>query len=464
MTRVLYMWERVRASLWFVPAWMSLAAAALALVSGRLDETLASQGESLRFVYPGDRDGARALLSTVAGSMITVAGVTFSVTIVALSLASSQFGPRLLLNFMRDRGNQLVLGTFIATFVFCLLALGQGGRDPEAVPAISATVGLALAIASLAVLIYFIHHVSSSIRAEQVIDVVARDLAHAVDRLFPRADAGDRGTDAATLPEPEFRDAPAVSAPWDGYVQTVDEGCLVSIAAEEDLVLKTLRRPGHFVVEGEPLVLAAGRQEIPQPVTERIQGCFILGRQRTHDQDPEYRIHQLVEVAVRALSPGVNDPYTALSCVDWLGAVLSKVGDRRFRGPQRLDSGGSLRLIVDSITFEGMLAAAFNQIRQCAQVTAAVSIRMLETLAQIGRCAIDEGRRTAVRAQADMVFHGAQPEKLQECDRRDLESRYRAVIDELEKPIAHPIHAAREAIPAARPANAAGAAIGRLSR
>jgi len=441
IARLLHLWERVRSSLWFVPTAMSLAAAALALVAGRLDAVAAASDAPLPFLYPGDRAGARILLSTVAGSMITVAGVTFSMTVVALSLASSQFGPRLIVNFMRDRGNQLVLGTFIATFLFCLLALGQGGSDPAAVPAVSATVGLLLAVASLAVLIYFIHHISSSMHAEQIVDGVSRELERALECLLPPASdeetSGDPDERAGepengAVPTPDFAGAPAVAAPWSGYIQRLNEEGLVAIAVEEDVVVRALRRPGHFVVEGEPLARVAGAQEIPPELGARIQGCFLGGRQRSREQDPEYSIRQLVEVAVRALSSSVNDPYTALTCVDWLGAVLCKVARHPLRPPQRFGPEGKLRLLVDPVTFEGMLATAFDQIRQFARTIPSVSMRLLEALARLAANAADADRRAAVRTQADMVYHGALDEGLQECDREDLEARYRAVIEAVE--------------------------------
>jgi nucleotide-binding universal stress UspA family protein len=217
IVRLRYVWERIRSSLWFVPAWMSVAAAALALVSGQLDEALASTGATPWFVYGGDRDGARALLSTVAGSRITVAGVTFSVTVVALSLASSQFGPRLLLNFMRDRGNQLVLGTFIATFVFCLLV----------------------------VLIYFIHHVSSSIRAEQVIDVVARDLQQAD---ISGADEERMARARATLQQ--FTRRCSASAPCETTVtlgRPADAIAAVADHRHAGLIVMALAGSGHWL-------------------------------------------------------------------------------------------------------------------------------------------------------------------------------------------------------------------------
>lgn len=433
--RLQNLWGRVRGSLWFIPAWMTLAGGILAWLAVGLDAIVAATEvpEPIPFLYPGDREGARTLLATVAGSMITVAGVTFSVTVVALSLASSQFGPRLLTNFMRDRGNQLVLGTFIATFLFCLIALGSGGRDPEAGPSVSASLGLLLAVTSLGVLIYFIHHVASSIRAERVIDGVARELERAVERLFPREDDGEENAVEIADPGPDPPGSARVGAGSSGYIQGVDEAALVAVAEAEDVVLRALKRPGHFVVEGEALVVVRGREDLAPELAERIRRAFLLGRQRTQEQDPEYGIHQLVEVAVRALSPGVNDPYTAVSCVDWLGAVLCRIASSPLRPPRRTGSDGRLRLIVDPLTFAGMLAAAFNQIRQCAQTMPAVSIRILETLATVAERTGEAERLAAVRAQGDMVFHGAIASGMQECDRQDVEARYRTLQETLER-------------------------------
>lgn len=434
-TRLAHLWERTRSSLWFVPTVMSLASVGLAVAAARADRALqaAAGGPWARWLDPGSAEGARTLLATVAGSMMTVAGVTFSVTVVALSLASSQFGPRLLVNFMRDRGNQLVLGTFIATFLFCLVALAAGSLagDPG-VPAVSAALGLAFAVASIGVLIFFIHHVSSSIHAERVVEVVARELEAAIDRIFPPDRDEETVADGEAPPEePDPASAAHVSAPAAGYIQAVDELSLIAMAEEAGLVLRALRRPGHFVVEGEPLLVALGGGEIPPALARRLAARFIVGRHRSQEQDPEYGIHQLVEVAVRALSPGVNDPYTAVSCVDWLGAILCRIAGRPLRAPTRRDGEGRPRLVVDPVTFEGVLAAAFNQIRQCAGSTPAVSMRILESLARVARHLDQADRREAVRAQVEMVFHAAAAGPLQECDRRDLEARHRQALEAL---------------------------------
>lgn len=258
--------ESIRPSLWFLPLCLSIAAAVLATVSVRLDALVATSEKTWlqALLYQGDLQGARTLLGTVANSMITVAGVTFSITIVALSLASSQFGPRLLANFMRDRGNQLVLGTFISTFLFCLLALGHG-RDPSqqaVVPAVTATVAVLLAVVSMAVLIYFIHHVASSIRAEYVVETVARDLDVAMDRLLAKADDEVDEDEEKETDECGDAEGATVDACVDGFVQAIDGDGLLRVAETEDLVLRSLRRAGHFIVEGQPLVMVVGAEEI----------------------------------------------------------------------------------------------------------------------------------------------------------------------------------------------------------
>jgi uncharacterized membrane protein len=187
-TKLLKLWDSLRATFWLVPTLMAIMAIGLSFAMVALDEAVGNRVlEKVGWVWAGGPEGARGLLSTVAGSMITVAGVVFSITIVALSLASSQYGPRLLRNFVRDKGNQIVLGSFIATFVYCLLVLRtvRGDDGAHFVPAIAITLGMVLTLASLGVLIYFIHHVSISIQAATIIGLVSHELNEVIERLFP---------------------------------------------------------------------------------------------------------------------------------------------------------------------------------------------------------------------------------------------------------------------------------------
>lgn len=424
-TWYVFVWERIRGSLWFLPALMSLAAAALALLSAWLDQAVMESGATYEFLYRGEPEGARTLLSTLAGSMITVAGVSFSVTMVALSLTSSQFGPRLLVNFMRDRGNQSVLGAFIGTFVFCLIALGSPVHGSERYVSVSASVALLLSGVSLMLLIYFIHHVATSMQADHVIDGVARDLERSLERVFPDAEAA-----------PSVADVPSgdadhlVPAPCAGYLQGVDDARLLRIAAEQDLCLRVVRRAGHFVASGAPLVEVLG-EPLTDETVQRICGAFIIGGWRTADQDPEYGIHQLVEIAVRALSAGINDPFTAVTCVDRLGGVLAGVAQRPARPPVLRDADDTPRVWFDPIDFEGVLDAAFDQIRQCARTMPAVAIRLLEALAHIARSTCDEDRRRLLQVQARLVVDGCDDDWLAH-DQEALQRRFRHFSEALD--------------------------------
>jgi uncharacterized membrane protein len=417
--------------MWLIPAVMSAVASALAFAARQLDSAIAASSfEWLGWLlYHGNVDGARTLLSTVAGSMITVTGVTFSVTMVALSLASSQFGPRLLLNFMRDRGNQLVLGTFISTFLYCLVALGIGGEQETLASGVSASLGLILALTSIGSLIYFIHHVASTIRAEHIVDVVARDVESAIDRILMEHDEDQsQGYNGRADVRVDMSGGGIVTAFKSGYIQGIDEPGLLSVSTSVDVLIKLLRRPGHFVIKGQPLASVLPASQLTSKVTSLIQQYFIIGRNRTDDQDPEYGIRQLVEVAVRALSPGINDPHTAILCVDWLSSVLHSVAKGRIRSPFCYDQDGTLRLICDPITFEGLVGASFDQIRQCSYSTPPVSIRIMEALASIARSVVDPIQAAVLTRQADALLAGAIDAGLQKVDQMELEDRYRSLV------------------------------------
>jgi len=408
-TRARHAWEALSSSYWFVPMLMLASAAAMSAGMLALDRWLGDREAGVPGAYTGGSDGARLLLSTVASSVITVAGVVFSITIAALTQASTQFGPRLLRNFMRDRGNQVVLGTFVATFLYCLLVLRTiRGEDYEGfVPHVAVTVGVATAIASLCVLVYFVHHVSSSLQAPQVIARVAEELREAIDRLCPRVeDRGSqprdtRGDDRAPPTSPDA--SRCIGAAEGGYIQAIDVDDLVEIARQHALVLRVLRRPGHFVARGEPVVLVSPTARIDDPCRDAVRAAFIVGTSRTAEQDLEFAIEQLVEIAVRSLSAGVNDPTTAMTCVDWLADSLARLAEAELPRTHHYDEDGDLRAILDVPTFDGIVGAAFDQIRQYGRASVPVTMRLLEAIGRIAPAATPE-QRAALRQQADMIL------------------------------------------------------------
>ncbi|MHB8808670.1 MAG: DUF2254 domain-containing protein [Desulfobulbaceae bacterium] len=357
--QVFKIWDRVRSSFWFLPAVMAGGAMVLAFATVALDKSVTdwlTLNWSLTFT--GGAEGASSLLGAIAGSMITIAGVVFSMTLVALSLASSQLGPRLLGNFMRDTTTQMVLGTFVATFLYCLLVLRTIRRAEEIafVPHLSVTLGVLLAVVSVGVLIYFIHHVSVSIQANEIVARVGTELIEGIERLFPETIGRGAPRIPTEPPDAGFldrfgREARPIGSAGDGYLQFIDGDALLALAMQEDVVIRLERRPGHYVVAGRPLVLIWPGDRVTGQLMDRVNSAFALGNQRTSVQDIEFTVNQLVEIAVRALSPGVNDPFTAMTCVDHLGSALCRLAQRDLPSPYRHDTQDQLRVITPVFTF-----------------------------------------------------------------------------------------------------------------
>lgn len=433
-TRVIHAWKALNSSLWFIPGIMTALAIGLSFTTVPLDGAMKERfAEKVDWLWAGGPEGAREILSAIATSMITVAGVVFSITVVVLTLASSQFGPRLLRSFMRDRGNQIVLGTFIATFTYCLLVLrtvrGENGGD-EFAPYISVTVAILLALASLGVLIYFIHHVSRTIQAPIVIAKVAEDLLRGVERIFPEklGEGGDNAETQLHVPPDLERDGWKVPSRASGYLQAIDNAGLLEVATERDLVIQLMYRPGRFIMEGSVLALVWPRRTGDEPVADKINEFFILGPERTEEQDVEFIFNQLAEIAVRALSPSINDPFTALACVDHLGAGLSRVAGRRIPSPLRYDKARQLRVIACGPTFDDFANVAFDPIRHYGRSSAPVMIGLLERLAALVHYVRrNEDRRTVLR-HAALAKHASSHGLVEEVDRLAVEERYQKVL------------------------------------
>lgn len=422
--------DALRSSLWFVPTLMVIGAVGLAFLMPQLDRgALGSQDGSLKWLWGGGLESTRGVLTVLAGSIITVASVTYSITITALTLASAQYGPRLLRSFMKDKANQIVLGSFIATFLYCVLILRVVVESPEGpfIPHLSVAMALLLAVLNLGLLIFFIHHASNSIRVEELVASVAREFFQTIDELYPE-EVGEGA--APTEPfQSEFKTSHGfeeggceVASAEDGYIQAIETDLLMQQAVENDLVLWLKRRPGDFVAQGTTLLVV---NPPGTPEQRRVlRDTFVMGINRTPIQDPEFCINQLVEVAVRALSPGINDPFTAISCINWLGAGLMRLAGRKIPSDFRQDSQGKVRMIAHGSTFPGMSDAAFHQIRQYGAKSVAVCIHLLETLTNIaGNIRREEDRESLLR-HADQIFQDAQKAIGSRNDLAAVEARY----------------------------------------
>lgn len=363
VARLFSIWELLRGSFWFLPSLMAAGAVLLSFGVVHLDAAIAEDSYgNFEFLYLFGPEGARAILSAVATSMITVAGLTFSITMLTLQLASSQFGPRLLRNFMRDRGNQVVLGTFISTFVYCLLVLRtvKGVEGASFVPHLAVAIGVVLAVAGLAVLIYFIHHTATSIRIETLLASLADETAATIDRLFPDQLGDEKPETDGALPD--FNRAHVIPAKASGYVQSVNNDALLRIAVEKDLIVDVVARPGTFVTERDPLLRVLATTPADEENLAALRSTLIVGIERTPYQDLEFSIRRIVEIAQRALSPGINDPTTALYCIDRLREAFVRLAERRTPSSCRHDDEGRLRIVAEPVSFEAVTVGAVGAV------------------------------------------------------------------------------------------------------
>jgi uncharacterized membrane protein len=360
---------------------------------------------------------AQVVLGTVAGSMITVVTSVYSILLVALSLASMQFSTRIVIGYLRDRVSQLALGACIGTFAFSLIVLRTVRTGDDAfVPPIAMSLAPVLALSALAVVVYFIHHVALGIQANHIVDRIAGETEHVIDAVFPST-SGPRV--AAPPPLPPSSDVVTVTAVGSGYIQLVDMAGLAAIAGE-GLTIHLTRAMGAFVAAGAPLYSVSPSSALTSARRAQLLACIDLGPVRTMQDDAEYGFRQIVDIALKALSPAVNDPSTAATCLDHLGRLLIRVAARS--GPVDHIVVGAGRVTVPTTSMVLLVDLAFEQIRQYARTDLAVSLRLLRVIAEVAAVSADTAVLATLAVHATRVEHtiraGFADEQLDEMERR----------------------------------------------
>lgn len=418
-TRIRAWLETLGDLFWIRPALIVLGCVALAQIGVWLETAhiagYDASSPDQNWGYSGGAEGARALLSAVASSTIGVAGTTFSITIAALTLASGQMGPRLLRNFTRDARNQVVLGIFLGTFAYALMVLRTVRTVQESpfVPHLAITGAMVLALLSLATLVWFVHHIAASINVETVVDAVYSDLCKAV--------AARTRDEADTVRPSNLPAGTQVTLPNGGYLQAVDAEALADWAHAHGVAVVLRVRPGDFVPSRYPVAFLSADIDDAEATLTR---ALTFGRRPAALQDLEYSIRQLVEVAVRALSPGINDPFTAGSVVDHLGDALCRTASRD------LPTGTVVRerrvVLVHPVTdYDGLCDAIFHMIRQNAAGSIHVLGRMLDVLARVAEVERLTDRSAELSRHADLVVAAGRRDVADPSDLADLEDRYR---------------------------------------
>lgn len=417
-------WDRLHTSLWFVPVVMSLGAMVLALGGLQVRLGFGSDGTRIWWLHQGNGSDARSLLTGLMSSMITMASLVISITMVVLTLAAGQLGPRLIRSFMADGRTQAVLGFFIATIVYLLVLLStlDGKLQEGQVPHLAVTAGVALVLLCVFTLLFYVHHLARSIVADTVVARVGRDLDRAIRAQMPQGEVP----------------APAWTAPHDlagtcglergGYVQLMDFDALARVAAERDAVLELLCRPGHHLLGGGLHLRVWPAEAADAEMTEALRSAAMMGEESTASEDVEFAARQLVEIALRALSPGINDPYTAVAVIDRLGEAMAVA--MTLPEPRRVwvDETGRPRLYAPVPGFESLIDVAFNQIRQAATRSPAVLMRLLEKLGQLAEQARNGTQRRSIGRHVGMVADAGRAAIAEPHDLEALELRYTAAM------------------------------------
>ncbi|MEO7521932.1 MAG: DUF2254 domain-containing protein [Gemmatimonas sp.] len=405
-------------------------------------------------VFGASADSSRALLSAIAGAMITVAGLTFSLTMVAVTQASTQYTSRILRNFMRDRKNQTVLGIYVGMFAYCILVVRtiRSGNEGQFLPSLAVVLGIALAIGSVGMLLFFVHHIADALQASTIIHRITSETLVAVERAFPasvgepaagetrdNAGSGDTGSDRAASSALPDGNADAtwqpVGALITGYVQSVDSDGVLALAESLDVVVRLVPAVGDFVIEGHPVAWVAPTRaqahgvQITGTAQRDVARTLTVSSYRTVEQDTSFGIRQLVDIALKALSPGINDTTTATTCIDHLGAILVRLVGRQEVSRARAVRG-VVRVVAPAPTFASLLSLAFDEIRQSSTTNVSVLVRLLSTIAIVACYRMGDERRESLEHQLTLISEAAQhvPSKFDRASVLTLVDETRATL------------------------------------
>ena len=443
--RVRWLLSRLGSNYWFYPALFSVGAVALAFLMVYLDRNgFAEWLNDVKAIVPSRPQGASNGLTVIAGSMIGVASTVFSITIAAVAYASGTYGPRLLTNFMEDKGNQLSLATFIGTFVYAITVLRTVRAEDEVaasaadaastalpgfVPQLSLLVAYLLMALSIAVLVFFLNHIPSSIRINTVLEEIGHKLLDDIRDEFPNENVGIEARDAP--------DGAPVRSRHTGYVQIIDFDRLDALAKEMEQPVSLEVRTGDFVHPGMAMIrvgtekddLASHPEE--EKLYEVVKDAFTLGATRTPDQDPQFLVDELVEIALRALSPGINDPFTAITAMHWLGAATAELGCRDLR-KQVVDEPEAQRLYPLPDDFEHYLKRGFGAVRSGVAPSHTAALVMLDTLRHTAAPIDDATRIGLLRREGDRFMEQVRL-KQEGPDLQDIEARYVTFTQSLDR-------------------------------
>jgi uncharacterized membrane protein len=369
------------------------------------DPSLGDWVPKVLFLSHADPQVAQVILAGIAGSIMTVVSIVFAILLMTLTLASMQFSPRIIVSFARDRITQWTLGIFLGTFLYCMAALPAAHSLPHPFAPVTTVVGaILLAIICVGLLLFFIHHISEAISVNHIVDRIASETELVIDDVMPLP-RKERHLDTGDGAEPSTWEAPILSEA-SGYIRFVDVNRLLLLATQHRLKLHVVRRVGQFVPAGVPLLAVHKGERLSAENSAGLRGAFDFGPSRTLQQDVEFGVLQIVDIALKAISPAVNDPTTAINCVDQLTRILIRFAAREMPEPLLYDLQGVARVSIQWIDFERLLDSAFEQIRMYSKTDVAVSLRLLRAYGDIAAATQDDSIRALLFDRAKRVVDG----------------------------------------------------------
>jgi uncharacterized membrane protein len=368
----------------------------------------------------------RTVLNTIADTSLGVIGVVFSITLVPLSITSTQYGSIVLRSFLRDRGTQFVLGAYSATTFYCLFLLMSLRNATDQTGHLSVTVAVYMLLSSLLMLLYFFHHVADSLQASAVVEQVSRELEQVIEQGYPLKNLlapFDHAEEYDRMRQTVLSEGEVITSNQEGYVRAIDYEQLIHIASKHKLILSIKCLPGDFVSRGDQLLVA-----YPSPLNKHVRlivnRAYMLGKNRTLFQDTEFGIYLLVTIAVRALSPAINDSNTPVLCLDRLGAALGMLAERQQPSPYYFDKDNQLRIISTTVSLERLVGVAFNMIRVYGRANAEIMIKMFETIKSVAAHAHSDTQREALLKHATLIEHDSHIGLPSEYDQQRVHDSY----------------------------------------
>jgi len=420
--------DRLKTSLWFIPIMMTLMGPILARLFFELDLYLSDEKDFFTWMWTGSPEAATELFTTLAVSLVTMATLLFSITMLVLTVVSQQYGSHILRVFKRNLFMKCVLGWFISAFVYSLFIIVflSTENDPDFHPQFSIVFGILVMVLSFVIFIVFIHHMTNLIQSDHIIAAVTGGLRKKIEELEAFV---EKPKEAPKKVLKELEDEGKISLESSGYIQSIDVPYLVSLGTQFGTTLFLPLRAGHYVARGVPVVLMPETIDDETFVAE-VRKCFILGYERLPKDDFEYHLEQLMEICLKALSPGVNDTYVAMTVIDHLGDAFVMLAIRRFPQECYKDQEGELRVISKRFSYDSFVSAAINPIKQNARSNPQVLIRLLDMLERVLSVTDDVEKREVLMEHAGYIYHAGADGIPDKEDVVALRGRYESICQE----------------------------------